>query len=69
VPGARELLGLAKAGLVGQGAHHRADVLEMVDAGLAGRMPVAQLEQDVDEGAGLEVVAAEPLVEDVEDGE
>jgi hypothetical protein len=40
-----------------------------VDAGLAGGVRGAHLEQDVDEDGRLEVVAVKPLIEDVEDGQ
>jgi hypothetical protein len=39
----------------------------MLDAGLPGGVVSAELEQDVDERAGLIVVAVKPLVVQVED--
>ena len=39
----------------------------MLDARFAGRVSSSELEQDVDERAGLEVLAVKPLVEQVED--
>jgi len=46
-----------------------ADRLEMVDTGLTGGVRLAKLEQDVDERAGLKVLAVKPLVEQLEDRE
>ena len=47
----------------------RAELLEMPNAGVACGMLRAEFEQYLDERARLEVVAMEPLVEYVEDGE
>ena len=46
-----------------------ADLLEMPNAGAACGMVRAEFEQYLDERARLEVVAMEPLVEYIEDGE
>jgi len=59
--------GIAQAGLAGEPADDGADVLQVPHAGPARRMLDAHLEEDVDERARLEVLAAKPIVEDVED--
>ena len=64
-----ERRGLPESGFLGELPHDRADVLEMSDRGPARGMLGAHLEQHVDERAGLEVLAPEPLVEGVEDRE
>ena len=69
VPRARERIGVAQAGFLGQAAHDRPELLEMPNAGASCRMPRAEFEQYLDERARLEVVAMEPLVEYVEHGE
>ena len=67
VPGACERLGGAQAGFLGQLRDDHADVPEVLDAGSAGGVGGAQLEQYVDEGVGLEVFAMKPFIEQVED--
>ena len=68
VPLRREALRVRRAGLRGQLAEVCADVREMLDARLAHRIvAVLELQQRRDERAALEVVALEPLREDVED--
>ncbi len=69
MPGAGERFGVAQAGFVGHGGDDAAQVLQVVDAGSAGGVRGAHLEEDVDEDGRLEVVAVEPLLEDVEDGQ
>ena len=64
VPGEGEVVGVAQSRFEREVANDGADVLEVVRASAAdGMVEVAELEQDVDEGATFEVVAAEPLVE------
>ena len=69
VPGPREVVRVTQPGLFGEGADDRTDVLEVLGARDAETMLGAHLEQNVDERARLEVVTAEPFVEDVEDGQ
>src|SRR5438270_7121476 len=69
VPRAREGIGVAQAGFLGEATHDRADLLEMPNAGTARWMLRAEFEQYLHERARLEVVAMEPLVEYIEDGE
>src|ERR1700693_4401986 len=69
VPRARERIGVAEAGFLGEAAYDRAYLPEMPNAGAACRMLRAEFEQYLDERARLEVVAMEPLVEYIEDGE
>jgi hypothetical protein len=66
----RELFGLAQPGLLREPADDGADVCEVNGAGPADRgLAVVHLEQQVDERAPLEVLALEPLAEEVEDRE
>lgn len=68
VPGEGEPVGVAQSGLEREVANDGANVLEVVGARSAdGVLEVAELEQDVDEGAAFEIVAVEPLVEQIED--
>ena len=66
----RELLHVAEARLGRERAEHDPDVLKMLRTGPAdGVLEARGLEQNVDERAPLEVVAVEPLVEEIEDRE
>lgn len=69
VPGLRELARPRQAGFHGQLAHQGADRAQMIDAGLSEPMGGTHLQHDVDERARLEVIAVEPFVEHVEDGQ
>ena len=62
-------LGVAEPRFFGDFPDAGSDVREMVDSCPTGGVLRSHLEQCVDEGAGLEVVVVEPLVEDVEVGE
>ena len=69
VPGEGEGVGVAQPGLEREVANDGADVLEVVGARAAdGVGEAAELER-CDKGAAFEVVAMEPLVEQVEDRE
>ncbi len=70
MPRAGKRLGLAEARILGKRAYDGADVLEMPRTRASdGILEIAGLEQDVHEGATLEVLTVEPLVEEVEDRE
>src|SRR5205085_1315608 len=56
-------------GCLGERSYQRTDVRARVDRGVTGGMLWAQLEQHVEERAGLEVGAPEPHVENVEERE
>ena len=64
VPGEGEGIGVTQSSFEREVAHDGADVLEVVGACAADAVvEVAELEEDVYEGAAFEVVAVEPLVE------
>ena len=68
VPRAGEVVDIDQAGRFGAPTEDRADVVEVADAGLPGRMSGTQLEQNVDERAAVEVLTVlEPVVKHVED--
>jgi hypothetical protein len=68
MPRVGERLRVGQVCLFGERAQDRADLLQVDCARPTYRMlSVGSLEEDVDEGAALEVVLAEPFVEDVED--
>jgi hypothetical protein len=70
VPLAGERVAVLDPGLLGQAADERADPLELADRGQAHRaLGLGDLDHDVDEGAALEVLLAEPVRERVEDCE
>ena len=71
VPRESERLGVAEACFLAERTDDRADVLQVEGRSLPEAMAVAaaELEQDIDERAPFEVVALEPLIEEVEDRE
>src|SRR5258708_31555999 len=69
VPRAGEGLGIVETGLIGQGSDQRPDICEVADARPPQLVLRRHLEQDVDERTALELSAAEPAVEHVEDRE
>jgi len=70
VPLAREVIGLLDPRARRKRCEEGPDIGEMHGAGLSHRVArVEHLEQDVDEGAALEVIPLEPLVEHIEDGQ
>src|SRR2546426_1131218 len=69
VPGPGKALGVAQPCFVGKLPHMAPDFGEIVDAGLPEGVPGPHLQQDIDERAGLEVVAGKPVGEDVENGQ
>src|ERR1700737_4316095 len=67
VPGPGEVLDIEQAGRVGALTEDLADVVEVLDAGLASRMSGTQLEQNVDERAAVKVLMfLEPVVKHIE---
>src|SRR4029077_263740 len=68
VPRTGEVVDIDQAGRLGALTQDFADVLEVPDAGLAGRMSDTQLEQNVDERAAVVVLMVlEPVVKHIED--
>ena len=65
-----EAVGVPQAGGFGALAQDRADVAQVLDAGLSRGVSGTQLDQHIDERAAVEVLMLlEPVVEHVEDGQ
>ena len=69
VLGPREFVRLSEPGLRGECADHAADSGEIAGARATEWVVGSHLEEHIDKRTGLEVVALEPVVEDIEDGE
>jgi len=70
VPGPGEVVDIDKAGRFGAFTEDLADVVQVLNAGLAGRMSGTELKQNVDERATVKVVVfLEPVVKHIENGQ